>query len=374
MRVAMVIQSFAPVLGGAQRQVEALGPHLGRLGVGASVITRRPPGTPAYESRPGLSVHRVSAGSGGVASLSYTLRGASRTMRIRPDVIHAHDLLSPSTVALLASTVRRVPVIVKILQTGPGGDIDRLARKPLGARRLAAICARFDGFICLSKEIEQELRSLGFPSERLWRIPNGVDADCYRPSEAGERESLRTALGLPLDQTVALFAGRLYASKRVDVLIRAMQRAPGVLVVAGEGPQERRLRRLTEELGLAKRVDFRGTVEDTAPLYRAADLYLSASAAEGMSNSVLEAMATGLPVVATQASGIDDQLGEGAGILLRRTDPALFAETLEKLAGDPGARERVGRAARERAVRRYSLEAVAEALAKLYRAVLAVPR
>jgi glycosyltransferase involved in cell wall biosynthesis len=371
MRVTMIIQAFAPVLGGAQRQVEALAPLLDKRGFQIDVITRRPPGTQSLELRPGARIHRVSAGRGGVASLAYTVRGAARTLRLRPEIIHAHDLLSPSTIALLASAPSHVPVVVKVLQTGHGGDIDRLLRKPLGRRRLEAICNRFAAFVCLSDEIEHDLRQLGVAAERLWRIPNGVDTDRFRPAAANDRALLRAKLGLPVEGMVALYCGRLYASKRVDMLIGAMQEAPGTLVIVGEGPTENELRRIVREAGLQGRVEFRGTVEDTAPLYAAADVYVTASAAEGMSNSVLEAMATGLPVIGVHASAMREQLSDGAGILLERADPAAFAERLKLLEGSLELRQRVGRTARDRTIRRYSVDTVADALSELYTTIAA---
>src|SRR4051812_12879202 len=110
LRVAMPLHSFAPVLGGAQRQVEQLGPLLAAAGVDVTVVTRRPAGSAPREARPGLRIVRVrSTGRGPRAAAAYTTLGAAAAMRARPHVIHAHDLLSPSLVALLAGAGLRVP-------------------------------------------------------------------------------------------------------------------------------------------------------------------------------------------------------------------------------------------------------------------------
>jgi glycosyltransferase involved in cell wall biosynthesis len=366
MRVAMVIQVFDPVLGGAQRQVERLGPPLERLGVDVHVVTRRVPDTPGFERRPGLDVHRVGrALSGAAASVQYSSLGALTVARLRPDVIHAHDLLSPSTAALLASRGGSTPVVAKVLSAGLGGDIDRLLRKPFGRRRLEALARRFSAFIALSDEVADELREHGVPDDRIRRIPNGVDADAFRPATPQERAHERAALGVGEDDLLAIYCGRFYETKHVDVLIDAAREAPVRLLVYGEGPVGDDLRRLAADPALEGRVEIRDPVRDTAPLHRAADLYLSASEAEGMSGSVLEAMAAGTVVVAAPAPGMDELLGGGAGVITADRTPAAFAAAIGELASAERRRP-LAEAARERVLSRYSLASVADQLAALY--------
>ncbi|HMS60912.1 MAG TPA: glycosyltransferase family 4 protein [Solirubrobacteraceae bacterium] len=372
MRVLMVIQSYLPVLGGAQRQVQRLGPLLEAEGFEVIVVTRRPPGTPLREAQPGIQVRRVpgpDTGPGG--SLNFTARAAREIVRLRPDVVHVHDLLSPATAALLGTALRPAPVAAKVLSTGPGGDVDRLLHKPAGAARLRLLARRFAAFVSLSADVEAELREHGVPADRVWRIPNGVDTGRFHPAaSAGERRAGRAALGLPADdQPLWLYCGRFAPVKRVDLLVEALVDAPGRLLLVGEGGEEDALRRLVTERGLSDRVTLRPVVEDPAPLYRAADAYLSASTTEGMSGSVLEAMATAVPVVAAPASGMDELLGEGAGVLLADGAPSTFAAALGALAADPDRAAAVGGIARERAVADYSLQSTATQLARMYRAI-----
>ncbi len=366
MRVAMVIQVFDPVLGGAQRQVERLGPPLERRGAEVHVVTRRVPDTPGFEQRPGLAVHRVGrALSGAAASVQYSSLGALTVARLRPDVIHAHDLLSPSTAALLASRGGSTPVVAKVLSAGLGGDIDRLLRKPFGRRRLDAMARRFSAFIALSDEVAAELGEHGVPAERIRRIPNGVDAAAFRPASAEERARERAALGVGEDELLAIYCGRFYETKHVDVLIEAARETDMRLLVYGEGPVEADLRRLAGD-----RVEIRRPVRDTAPLHRAADLYLSASEAEGMSGSVLEAMAAGTVVIAAPAPGMEELLGGGAGVITPDRTPEAFATAIREL-GSPDARRPLADAARERVLARYSLDSVADQLTALYAEVTA---
>ncbi len=373
MKVAHVIQSYPPVLGGAQRQVQRLGPLLEQRGVAGTVITRRPPGTPRRAREPGLDVLRIPAPAGaGVASAAYSVGGIAALARLRPDVIHVYDLLSPGTIALAGGGITGAPVVAKVLSEGHGGDVDRLLHKPLGARRLALEARRFAAFICLSGDVERELTSHGVPRERLRRIPNGVDSAAFRPPrDDAERAALRAGLGVPGDGLLSLYCGRFADVKQVDVLVAAFRDAPGRLLLVGNGSETGHLRGLAADPALGGRVVVRDAVEDPAPLYRAADLYLSASGTEGMSGSVLEAMASGLPVVAAAASGMDELLGSGCGVQLPQASPAGIAEAVAALDADPGRRAGLAAAALARVQASYALDAVADRLVALYEEVRA---
>lgn len=370
----MVIQSFLPVLGGAQRQVDLLAPLLQRRGVELTAITRRPAGTPRRERRPGLTVRRMPGPDHGpVGSLAYTAFGALAVARLRPDVVHVHDLLSPSTIALLDSPLLRVPVVAKVLSTGPGGDLDRLLTKPLGRSRLRAMASSFSAFLCLSDDVAEELAAHGVERDRLRRIPNGVDTERFRPpSSDAERSAERGRLGVS-DEVLALYCGRFDPVKRLNLLIEAVAQTPKVrLLLVGEGSEEARLRAAIARLGLRDRVTILPKVDDTAPLYRAADLYVSASSTEGMSNAVLEAMSSGLPVLATAASAMKELVAPDTGVLV--DEQGDLASALKELAADRERRLGLGEAGRAVVVERYSLESVAERLCALYEELLGAAR
>jgi glycosyltransferase involved in cell wall biosynthesis len=367
LNVAVVAQAYAPVLGGAQRQVQALGPLLERRGISVHVVTRRPPGTAAREHQPGVEVHRVWVPSSRAgASAAFTLGGAWAARRLKVDAIYAQDLLSSSTAAMLAGAGKGTPIVAKVLSTGPRGDVDRLLDKPLGSLRMRAIARRAAAFVCLSDEVERELEELGVAQHKLFRIHNGVDANRFRPPHGEERADARARLGVSDREPLFLYCGRFATVKRLDLLLHAFAAAPGRLVLAGEGNQEPVVRELIGQAELAERVSLLGMVDDPAPLYRAADAYVSASSTEGMSGSVLEAMASALPVVALPASGMHELLGADAGIVAEEDTPAALAAKMRLVADDPQLRSRLGAAARQRSVARFSLEATADRLAELF--------
>lgn len=367
-----MIQSYLPVLGGAQTQVQQLGPLFARRGVQTVVLTRRVPGTPAVEREEGLLVRRLWVPErSAAASLAYLAEGVAGVLRWRPHVIHVHDLLSPASIGLLSAGLLRVPVVALVASTGPGGDIDRLLHKPLGARRLRRIVRDVAAFHTLADEVEDELTGHGVPRERLWRIPNGVDTERFRPGTGDERRATRERLAIPPDAVVSIYCGRFAPVKRLDVLLDAFLDVPGHLVLVGNGSEQDRVLARARDAGLAGRVHVLPAVGDPAPLLRAADLYVSASSTEGMSNSVLEAMASGLPIAASPASGMGEIVTAATGVLAADTGASRLGAAIATIAGDRRLREQRGAAARELIVSRYSLQSTADLLVALYRRLAA---
>ena len=367
----MVIQSFAPVLGGAQRQIQALAPLLAAHGAEVRVVTRRWEASSALRERqPGLRLWRVpGSGHHAVSALAWPVGAVAATVALRPDVIHAHDLLSPTSIALAAGRTIGAPVVVKVLSTGAGGDVDRLLAKPFGERRLHAVLREAAAFVCLTADVEGELLAHGVAPERLRRIPNGVDLARFRPATTDERAAERQRLGLPQDGPVTLYCGRFRDVKRLDVLLDAFARASGHLVLAGDGPEAPKLLAAGRTGPVQGRVSVLDTVADPAPLYRAADVYASASLTEGMSGSVLEAMASGLAVAASPASGMEELLGAGAGAVAADASAPALGRVLEDLTAAPTKRASAGERGRRRVQESYSLEATAGALSDLYATV-----
>ena len=365
MRVTHAI-GFLDELGGAQRQILNLAPLLAERGARVSIVTRRTvSGTSLSERVPGARVYRVPEPPGHApGAAAHIALGAALTAALRPDIVHVHRLGTSVAMAQLAARPRRVPVVVKILSAGPGGDVDAV-RRSAGPRALGTTLRGISAFVCLSDEVERELQDNGVPAERLRRIPNGVDVGRFRPPAAGEREEIRRALGLPVEAPLVLYCGRFSPVKRLSILLDAMGGLDAHLLLVGEGSEEESLRRRAEAPDLRGRVHVRERTEDAAPLYRAAHVYASTSETEGMSGSVLEAMASALPVVAAPASGMGELLEGGAGVLADDPGAGAVAHAL-RAALAPGEAVAVGAAARERVSRRYSLESTADRLLALY--------
>jgi glycosyltransferase involved in cell wall biosynthesis len=199
-------------------------------------------------------------------------------------------------------------------------------------------------------------------------VHNGVDTERFTPLP-GLRAAMRTELGIAPDAFVVAFAGILQPRKRVDLLVRAAAQARVHLLLIGDGPDRTALDALARELGVA--ATFTGHRTDLARLLAAADAAAHLSAAEGFSNSVLECLACGLPVVATDEHSHPEQVDDGVSGVLVRPDAAAVAGALERLRRDPDERARLARAARETAVRRFGIDAMVRGYLAVFEGVLA---
>ncbi len=368
----MPILDYHPITGGAQHQLARVAPLLAAGGVDLEVWTRAVPGLPRSERIADVPVRRLGRPGAG-ASQSFAAEAALRLVRSRPDVLHAYSLFSPATVALFAKRVLGVPTVVKVLRGGLFGDAVRLRRKPFGARRAAALARGIDRFISISREIDAELDELRVAPERRCFIPNGVDAQEFRPATAQERAELRARLGFS-HHPLVVYAGRLVPEKRVEDLLAAWTRVriahpEAELAVLGGGACEAELRRAAPP-----GVRFTGDVADVTPYLRAADAFAQPSSSEGLSNALLEAMAAGLAIVATSVGAAGEMIEDGrSGRLVEPGDPIALADALASVLADSALRQQFGLRARERATSDYSLPVVAERLLHLYRELTAAP-
>ena len=374
--VCMLTQDFVPKVAGAEKQLLALLPGLNRRRVRVLVLTRRQPGLAGSVNLAGAAIRRVWARGGRIAaSLTFTLACLSILVRQRRriDVLHAHGIFSPSTTAVIARLLLGKRVVVKPLGGGQFGDLAVLRRVRLGTARLWLLARLVDVFVAVSDEIARELRSCGVPDERIAKIPNGVDCGRFQPATTERRQALREELGLG-DRQVALYVGRLEPEKGLDLLLEAWaqvrQLLPrALLLIVGDGGLRSSLERRA-----GPSVRFVGLADDPLPYYQAADCFVLSSRSEGLPNALLEALAAGLPVVATAVGGIVDVVGPDAGgLLVAPGDPGALAAALGEALSRVD-RERMGQAGRARVLADYSLERTADRLLDLYRQLAAPGR
>lgn len=196
-----------------------------------------------------------------------------------------------------------------------------------------------------------------FPVERVDWVPNGVDPERFA-ADAAARAAARERFGFP-DGAVLVNTARLHDQKAHALLLRAFATLPGrpTLALAGRGRLEPELRALAAQLGIADRVRFLGHVDDVPDLLRASDVFVNAAHVEGMPNNVLEAMAAGLPIVATEVGDVGAMLdGGGAGRLVPPGDAAALAAALREVLESPGRGAELGAAARRRAREVYPVD------------------
>lgn len=291
--------------------------------------------------------------------------------RLRPDLVQTW-LFAGNAYGRLAALRARVPVIVASERcVDPWKSELQHALDRLLARRTTAVVVNSDG-------VRDFYEQHGIAPTLLRVIANGVDLP---PQPLGTREQLLAELGLPADARLLAGVGRLWPQKRVKDLIWATDllqviRSDAHLLVIGDGPQRARLEQYAQQCRVDQRVHFLGQRDDVPRLLAHCDLLWLASAYEGLPNVVLEAMAAGIPVVATDIPGTRELvLPRITGYLVPVGDRAELARCANKLLDDPQLRQQMGRAGRERVAAHYSVEQMVSRFAELYRDLLsAVPR
>lgn len=230
----------------------------------------------------------------------------------------------------------------------------------------------------VSAAVLQGLLEDGVPASRTRVVHNGIDLDRLA---VGDASRLRADLGLRDGEAVVVGIGSLDAGKKFDDLLRALallrgERRAATLLIAGDGPERRRLERLAGELGLTEAVRFLGWRDDVGAILRdAADIFASASAAESFMLTGAEAAAFGVPVVSTAVGGVVEQVRDGAtGLLVPPNDPPALAAALRALVDDPGLRRRLGEAGRTLVRERFTIQRNVQELAAAYDELLERPR
>jgi glycosyltransferase involved in cell wall biosynthesis len=374
LRVCYVVSYFHPFESGAERQALAQGAELARRGHVVHVVTRAIPGYPIVDEEfKGILIHRwiKTAASGPLFGLSFVAEVARALRRLRPeiDLVHTHQALWEAVATGLARPVLgRVPTLIQPASAGYFGEADELSRTR-GARILRRVILSNTGFAAISAEIERQWRGLGVPPERIVRLASGVDSDEFRP---GSSPALATLLPRPR----VMFTGRLHPQKNLPMLLDAWsevsRHSPANLILVGPGNDRQTLTERAAALGLTDRVQFTGAVDNPADYLRAADIFVLPSVAEGMSNSLLEAMATGLPCVVSGIGGNIDLITDGAtGRLVAEATPAAWSRALLELLGEPATAQRMGAAARQRIDEEFALKVVVDRYVALYRRMIA---
>jgi glycosyltransferase involved in cell wall biosynthesis len=285
------------------------------------------------------------------------LAAAIGEARREPALFHAHDAHS-LTLAGLAGQLTGTPFIV--------------TRRVIYPLRRAGLWTRAERVIAVSGAVRDQLVRDGIARERIAVVHSGIDLDVVRGVSPG---LIRKELGLPERGALVVSTGALDRDKAPDLLLDAArglaERFPPLhWALAGEGPLDSALRTRLDQSNLRDRVSLVGRLEphDSLRLIAAADVFATATRAEGLGTSILEAMALGTPVVATSAGGVPELLANGAGILVGPDDTAALAAGVARLLTDERARLACVTAATAR-VEGFTARAMADGVRAVYRSL-----
>ena len=400
-RVVVVTPYFRPIVGGVESTAERLARYLAAQGVDVRVLTKKiTRDLPDREDIEGVRVERI--GPYGHRSAAGKWRfvpfAAASLVRDRSayDVVCCIDYRGTGVAALAARAVTGHPVVFQAQTTGvlSGDNVNAaLARWGIHASGLLgrlvrwpswAMYRRGDAFACISREIEREALAAGIPRERVHFLPNAVDMIRFRPASDAERLALRQPLNVPADAVVCLFVGRLSREKGLMDLMEAWRivrdfaqdpaARRGVLVIAGPdmdghpwnvGPAAREL---AARHGLASSVRFLGSIDPVDPVLRAADVLVQPSHFEALGLSAIEALACGVPVIASAVGGLLDFMrDDGNGMLVPPNDAAALAAALRAVIDDEDLRRRLASRTRASVLAEYDDRVVFARFATLLR-------
>ncbi len=342
MRALTVIAEMGT--GGAESVVADLAAHLVATGHEACVASNGGWRAEALAAD-GVATLAVPLRASGPAQLARTVARLRRETAARPvDVVHAHNVRASLAAHLGTRAGRRTrPPLVTTVHGLADGDYTRAAR----------LLAVSDLVVAVSDDVAERLTAGGLDPARLRVIENAVPPAVVDPAvRAEERAQLRAELGLTRHGRVVLCAARLAVPKRIDLLLEAWADVPdAVLLLAGDGADRAALERQAAPLG--ERVRFLGVRRDVGRLLSAADLVVLPSDREGLPMAVLEALAAGVPVVASAVGGLP-QLGGGAVELVTPGRADALAAGVRRVLDDPDRRDALVSAGRALADRRFS--------------------
>ena len=364
-RVLMVISQFYPALGGAEQQALRLAGLLIDRGFSVEVLTRAMPGCAAFEHIGSVPVHRKirTLPWGKFFGASYFLSCLWHLLRRRHsyDILHCHILQGfHSPAAVCVKLLLGKKVIVKVAMAGAISDFATQKKMLFGGAVLRLI-RHADRLVAICPDIGSEALRENFSPEKIADIPNGVDTERFTP--AGRQEKHEGKI---------IFTGALDYRKNVPLLIAAFKQlvdsgTRATLDIIGSGPELPRLEAMVRNFGLSGTVSFLGAFPEIAPYLQRAQVFALPSRYEGLPNVILEAMACGLPVVATAVGGVPDIIKNGEnGLLVDSGDAGALCGALRKLLEDQDLAAELGARARQTAVERFSLASVAQRYAKLY--------
>jgi glycosyltransferase involved in cell wall biosynthesis len=393
-RVVLVTTYFRPVVGGVESNAERLARYLNAGGLSVQVLTKRVTRElPDKEHWEGVAVERIGPfgdrSSSGKWQVAPFVAAWLIRRRATYDVVSCIDYRGVGLAALAARSVTGRPVLLQAQTAGvlsgdnadaalgrwgigPDGPVARIVK-----RSIRSVYGRADAIACIGREIEREALACGVPREKVHYLPNAIDMAEFRPPADGEVETLRRRFDLPVDRTVCLFVGRLSREKGLMDLLEAwrlLQPTPAILVVAGPdmarhpwnvGPMARDFVQLH---GLGSTTRFLGSVSDVATLLRVADIVVQPSYFEAQGLSAIEALASGVPVVASAVGGLlDFVVDKQNGLLSPSQDPVTLADRLRALMNDAALRRKLAAAARASVVDAYDERAVFARFAALLR-------
>ena len=364
----MISPQFRPILGGYEMAAERLSQALAERGHRVMVISeRRQPHWPRQESYGKITINRwwciYRKGVHMMTSLfglSFWLLKNGRKF----EVWHVHQYGVHAALTIFLGRFLRRRLVLKLTSSGQQGLEVTLASGKMPSL-MKFLHHQFDAIFVTTRETAAEAVAFGFKQGSIKLLGNGVDINVFRPRTENEKQLMKDKLGLTKNRTV-VFVGRLSKEKNISGLLHSWHQAYSAsledwkLVIVGDGPERRELENNAMKLNIADSVLFVGMQTNVSEWLGASDVYVLSSFNEGLSNTLLEAMASGLPAVVTSVSGSVELIKETeSGFVVEVNDTLSYSNALLTLFKSEPLRQRMGSNARKVIESKYSLSFVA---------------
>lgn len=391
--VCLLTETYHPVVGGGETQARALAEDLVARGFDVLVVTRRSGRELARTERIGrVTVYRTPpAGSGQRKRWGMVLACVPVLLRQRQryDLIYVSGFKALGLTGVMLGRLLRKRCILKADSNGEmsGAFFDQ-GRSALGLGPDSTlfrifltlrnrVLRRAHRFVAISSDIAEELRRHGVPPDRIALVTNSVDTSRFVPVDPAARAALRRKLGLPADHAIVTYTGRLVSYKGLPLLLRVWQRVrqtrrDTTLLLVGSGGLdvhncEAELREYVRAHQLQDGVHFTGDVGNVHEYLQASDLFVFPTEKEAFGIALIEAMACGLPVIATPTGGVKDIVVDGQnGLLVEAGSSDQLYRAIDRLLADAPLADALGGAARATVVSRYTREAVLRQYLELF--------
>jgi L-malate glycosyltransferase len=369
--ILFVIRYFHPYIGGLEKQTLNLASVLRQRGISVAIVTSRfYTAWPREDLINGVPVYRLPSPRIKVVGAIIFLVSLSRYLfknRNHFAVVHAFQVGYSSALTIFLCSIFAKPAILNLAGSGKGGDVCRHRRTPWG-RVFLYLCSFASRIVVKNREMIAELQSISYHPRNTVYIPNGVDLTIYH--EADDQESLRKQLGIG-EEKIILYTGRLSREKGVDFLIHAYGslslNIPTKLYILGTGHDLSRLQKLVRYYNMEHKITMLPAVDDIVSYLQIADVFVMPSRYEGLSNSILEAMACAVPIVATRVSGNIEVIADGVtGVLVSREHYQNLTAALAYLLAHPDKARALGLEAKQTVHEKYDLQIIAEQYVTLY--------
>jgi glycosyltransferase involved in cell wall biosynthesis len=382
----MVTGAYYPEVSSGGEQCRHIAQQLkGRADVQV-LTTSVDPSLSRYDTIDGITVTRIRVD---VRSEFSKLRAFRRmaidlfTLIRKADIVHLHGYSTKNVLVTAIAKMFRKPIVMSLHTAGYD---EPAAIERQGSLALWAFLSA-DLYLSVSPGLVETYLAAGMPVERILLVPNGIDIDRFAPASADERKAVRVALGLPLDLPVIVFVGFFSSDKQPRVLFDAWRRLPAKSVLMFVGATRSTYFEVDDAIapamtadaaqdGVGDRLKFIGVTHDVPSHLRAADIFVLPSKREGLPVALLEAMACGLPCVASRLPGSTEAIiDDGSnGVLTPAGDVTALSDAIARLLDDEDLRGRLGAAARATIAHRYASGGVADRWLEAYDLIPALAR